>query len=168
MIRAVSLCLVLGFLQLPATAQAENEIVRLRAVCAEIKAHLDSFQKVKTTCKEDEREITLEGWLDGQNLRRIVATVPGEHGRGVEEFYLENGRLLFFYSVYDAQQPETGQVIARREERGYFKDGEMFKWLAGEEESVPVDSDEFKAEARQVTKSFKKYKAALLKDRKNS
>lgn len=164
MFRAVSLCIALNLILPPWAARAQDDISRLRAVCAQIKSHLGSYREVHAAYKDkDGRTAALEGWLDGKDLRRIVATVPREGSAGAEEYYLENGQLIYFYSSYDTRDPKTGKVAVREEGRGYFKEGKMFKWLGGEEGSESVEPDEFKAEAERVTARFRELKAALLK-----
>jgi hypothetical protein len=110
-------------------AQAQTDTAHHRAVYSQINAQLASFQKVTATHKDEPTEFALTGWLDGGKVRKIVAK-NGDDGEGVEEYYLENEKPLFVFSTY-YQNAEDGKRGAKVEERLYFKEGSIFKWLPG-------------------------------------
>jgi len=157
--RIISLFALLSFAPALELAQAQADTAEARTVYAEINGKLGSYRKVKATAGDD---VALQGWLAGRELRKIVATIPGEHGQGVEEYYLRAGGLVFFYGCYDTENIFEGKVVSRTENRCYFQDGRMFKWLDNEKKSVAPGSEEFQAKAKEVSESFEAYEAALL------
>ncbi len=132
-----------------------------RKVYEAINAAGKSLQKSTAIHKDDPIVFELEGWSDQGGLRKILAQVPGEDGGGSEEYYLENGKLLFVFRHYHGTHPETGKANALIEDRFYFKDGAMFKWVgAGQKETAPADED-FKTEAARLTGNCTAFVKAL-------
>ncbi|NNM28262.1 MAG: hypothetical protein HKO57_01975, partial [Akkermansiaceae bacterium] len=102
-----------------------------------------------------------EGWHDDGTLRKIVATIPGEHGTGVEEYYLEAGAPLFVYTKYDTVNTRTGEVAAVVEDRYYFKEGDLFKWLGPGKQPVAPGSADFAERAQTVKADCTRFVIAL-------
>ncbi len=142
---------------LQSPAQAQDDTAHHRAVYKEINEKVASFKQVKATHKDEPLVFELQGWIDGKELRKIIATVPGEDGDGSEEFYLENGQPLFVFRHYSTINQDTGKIVARYEDRFYFKNGKMFKWLDTEKKSVPTDSKDFLFEAERLTSNYKNF-----------
>jgi len=153
-------CALLSMLLLhPASAQEDT--AHHRAFYEETNKKLGSFKTVKATHKDDELVFELKGWMDGAAVRKIAAAVPGEDGDGMEEYYLENGSLLFAWRQYHTADPDTGKAGARVEDRFYFKDGKLVKWLGADKKPVPADSQDFAAEAERLTSNCRNFLAAF-------
>ncbi|NNC87081.1 MAG: hypothetical protein HKN82_01335 [Akkermansiaceae bacterium] len=146
---------------LPATAGAQQDTAHHRAAYAEINDNQKSYRYVKATLDDEHAEVKIEGWYDGRTLRKILATIPGEHGLGVEEYYLEAGAPLFVYTKYDTRDMQSGKVVAVVEDRYYFRDGALFKWLDHEKKQVAPGSAEFDEGARTVKSDCSLYISAL-------
>lgn len=142
---------------LQSPAHAQDDTAHHRAVYKEINEKAASFKQVKATHKDEPLVFELQGWIDGKELRKIIATVPGEDGDGSEEFYLENGQPLFVFRHYSTTNQDTGKVVARYEDRFYFKSGKMFKWLDTEKKSVMANSKDFIFEAERLTSNYKNF-----------
>jgi hypothetical protein len=109
-----------------------------------------TFSKSSAKCEIDGLAFELTGRSDAKSLRKIVARVPGEDGDGFEEFYLENGKIVFVLRSYQAATAE-GKKPETMEDRFYFKDGKMVKWLAGKEKADTPPTDQgFQAEAERL------------------
>ncbi len=137
--------------------QAQDDTAHHRAVYQEINEKAASWKQVKATHKDDPIVFELQGWMDGKDLRKILSIVPGEDGDGSEEYYLENGQPLFVFRRYSDINQDTGKVLAKHEDRFYFKDGKMFKWLDTAKKPVKTTSEDFIAEAERLalnTRSF--------------
>lgn len=143
--------------------QAQADTASHRKVYAEINENVGSYKQVKAELEEEHAQIALSGWSNAGELRKIVATVNGEHGTGIEEYYLQDGRPLFVYSVYTTENMNTGKVVARVEHRYYFKGDTMIKWLSGKEELVDPSSEDFKTIAATVHATALKYIGILSK-----
>lgn len=141
--------------------QAQDDTAHHRAVYKEINEKAASSKPVKATHKDDPIVFELQGWSDGKELRKIISVVPGEDGDGNEEYYLENGQPLFVFRRYSDINQDTGKVLARHEDRFYFKDGKMFKWLDTAKKPVQTTSEDFTAEAERLTLNTQSFIAAF-------
>ncbi|CAN5743455.1 hypothetical protein BH11VER1_BH11VER1_40640 [soil metagenome] len=141
--------------------QGQDETAHHRAVYQEINEKEASYKQVKATHKDDPLVFELQGWFDGKELRKIVSFVPGEDGDGSEEYYLEHGQPLFVFRRYNDVNQDTGKVLARHEDRFYFKDGKLFKWLDTEKKPVKNNDADFLAEAERLTSNTQSFIAAF-------
>ncbi len=143
--------------------QAQADTAKQRKLYAEINDELGSYKQETTEFDEEHAHIALSGWSNAGELRKIVATVSNEHGTGSEEYYLQDGRALFVYSVYTTENINTGKVVARVENRYYFDGDRMIKWIRDKEEPVDPSSKDFKAIADSVHADAIKYIGLLSK-----
>ena len=92
----------------------------------------------------------LVAYLDGESVVKITATHFGETGRSFEEFYYWDGRLFFILhrrETYD--EPMSGRVSKTAEERFYFNDGRLIRWLDSRGRAVAPGRGEYReAQAR--------------------
>jgi len=100
------------------------------------------------------------------NIPLIAVQLYGESGKVFEEFYYENGALIFaFYKQYHYNVPSyISQELAKEmggeafdpqkstitEDRYYFNNGKMIKWLDEQEIPVQAESTEFKDTEKDV------------------
>lgn len=141
--------------------QAQDDTAHHRAVYQEINEKAAASKPVKATHKDDPIVFELQGWTDGKELRKIVSIVPGEDGDGSEEYYLENGQPLFVFRRYNDINQDTGKVLARHEDRFYFKEGKLFKWLDTAKKPVKTTSEDFMAEAERLASNARSFIAAF-------
>lgn len=127
---------------LPAFSQ--DDTAAQRAVYEATNKKIDSCKVVKATHQDEELTWQLTGWSDEKGLRKILATVPGEDGDGFEEYYLDNGGLVFAFRQYNAAAEKV-------QDRFYFKDGRMVKWLGNDKKPVDPKSADFTSEATRLT-----------------
>lgn len=133
--------------------------------------HREVYQKINAAAKtltvrkavyEDQPIVfELEAWFDGKSLVRILSKVPGEDGGGHEEYYYENGKVLFVFRQYRGVHPVSGKPDALIEDRFYFKNGTLFKWLGTDKKVVPAGSGDFKSEAERLTKNASDFALTL-------
>lgn len=86
----------------------------------------------------------LVAYFDGSKLMKIVATHLGEGGRAVEEYYYWDGRLIFIYrkdSIYDS--PVSGKVARTEENRFYFDNDRLIRWIDQNAKQVASDNGEY-------------------------
>ena len=133
---------------------AQEDTAHHREVYAAINAQEKSLKEIKATYKDDETVFDLKGWTDGKELRKIIVAVPGEDGDGSEEYYLENGKPLFVFSQYHLANPDNAKALIKVENRFYFKDGKMFKWLSSERKTVAAADPDFSSEAERLTSNY--------------
>jgi hypothetical protein len=73
-----------------------------------------------------------------------VATYYGETGRTVEEFYYWDGAFIFVFRkqlTYD--KPLSGKVVRTEEQRFYFENNKLIKWINEEKKEVPPANADF-------------------------
>jgi hypothetical protein len=100
------------------------------------------------------------------DIRLIKVELYFESGKVFEEFYYENGKLIFAfyqshrYNVPFNVTPEMAQEIGGEafdpektvitEDRYYFDNGSMIRWLDANKREVTPDSTEFKKSEKEI------------------
>ena len=103
-----------------------------------IRSRYDAVEKDLSGCKQVKRDLPgesaeggeLTAYFSGESLRKLVAKFYGETGQAREEYYFWDGRLFFVLRVesrYD--KPLSGKVVSKSEERFYFADDALIRWL---------------------------------------
>ena len=118
------------------------------AVEEKVKAIRSRYEKVERAlkdCKQVKRDLPgesaeggeLTGYFSGGSLRKLVAKFYGETGQAREEYYFWDDQLFFVLRVesrYD--KPLSGNVVRKSEERFYFTDDTLIRWLDPEKKEV--------------------------------
>ncbi len=143
---------------------AQDDAKHHRAVYAEINDNLNSYKKIKTVFRDGELEFQLESWWDNDAVRRIDSRVAGEDGDGNEEYYIEDGKLLFAFRYYRAMSAEEGAKGVLVEDRFYFNDGQMFKWIGTDKKLVSKEDEIFQVEAERLTTNLASFLSALERE----
>lgn len=149
---------VLAFAALPLAALAQEETAAHRKLYAEINAAEGNLRKVTASHGMGGETIALTGFMDGGKVRKIVAI----KGDSVDEFYLEDGKPLFVFRVI-RQVKEGGGRGSKVEERLYFKDGAVFKWLTTEKPAPVFHGEDYQSTTELLTRNCSAYIAALKK-----
>jgi hypothetical protein len=144
-----------------AIAHAQSDTAHHRAVYTEINAKEKSFKKVTAVHKDESTEFALTGFLDGGVVKKIVA-VCGDDGAGVTEYYLEGEKPLFVFNTYFTGA-EGAKNRPKVEERLYFKDGSIFKWLTTEKPAPVFHGEDYQATTELYTTNCEAFVAALKK-----
>ena len=138
----IGLFLTLSFSCLPAPvrAQAKDPLLAIRQQYAAINKRAARYRKVKKQLSG----YSLEGgelvaYFDGPAVVKIVARHFGESGNTVEEYYYGNGQLIFvFEKVSQYSRPLSGKVVSSVENRFYFQDDDLIRWLGEKGKEVLV------------------------------
>lgn len=149
------------FCAMASAIPAQDDAKHHRAVYAETNDNLKSYKRVKTVFLDSELEFAIESWWDKDKVRRIDSKVAGEDGDGSEEYYIEDGKLLFAFRYYRAMSAEEGAKRVLVEDRFYFKDGQMFKWIGTDKKLVPKEDEVFQIEQERLTTNLASFMAAL-------
>jgi hypothetical protein len=159
--KVLSLFTTTAFFAFSVFSQAQSDTAHHRAVYAEINAKEDSLQKVTATHKDEPTVYALTGWLEGGEVKKIVSK-NSDDGEGVEEYYLENEQPLFVFSTY-YKTAENGKRGAKVEERLYFKDGSVSKWLTTEKPAPIFHGEDYQATTERLVTNCEAFVAALKK-----
>ena len=124
-------------------AQPKDPISSIRKQYAAINKRASRYRKVK----KELSGFSLEGgellaYFDRGAIVKIVARHFGEGGNTVEEYYYRNGQLIFVFeriSHYD--QPMSGKVIRTTENRYYFHDDDLVRWVDETGKAVSPNED---------------------------
>ena len=122
-------------LLIPITSHAADDVAATRARTAAV----ERAAPKATIVKRELQGYSLEGgqltayFQKGAPLK-IVAKHFGESGRVTDELYFWQGRLFFFLSTLESYQKPLGAagspgVITAKQQRYYFKNGAMWRWI---------------------------------------
>ncbi len=159
--KASALLTIVASLFVTASAFAQKETAHHRAVYDAINKAEGSMQKVKATHKDEPTEFALTGYLQDGEVKKIVS-LCGDDGSGPVEYYLEGEQPLFVYSTW-YKMTDSGKKGPLVEERLYFKDGEIFKWLTTEKPAPVFHGEDYQATTEMHITNCAAFVAALKK-----
>ena len=136
-----------------------------------IRSRYDAVDKDLSRCKQVKRDLPdesteggeLTAYFSDQALRKLAAKFYGETGQALEEYYFWDGRLFFVLrgeSRYD--KPLSGKVKSKSEERFYFADDALIRWLDPRKKEVSA-GPEFQQRGQDWLAQAKKYSALVKK-----
>ena len=155
--KAHALLTIVASLFVTASAFAQKETAHHRAVYDAINKAEGSMQKVKASYTDTTpTKFSLTGYLQDGEVKKIVSVSSAETG-AVDEYYLEGDKTTFLFSTW-TKVDDAGKRGAKVEERLYFKDGEVFKWLTTEKPAPVLHSEDYQA----TSESAREYAAAFV------
>jgi hypothetical protein len=140
-------------------AQSENSINNTRRQYAAINKRSSRFKKVK----KELSGFSLEGgqliaYSDGPAIVKLVATHYGEMGRTAEEYYYSNGKLIFvFEKVSHYNRPMSGKVVRTVENRYYFDNDQMIRWIDENGKQANTSSEEFRSKQKDLLENSNRF-----------
>ena len=144
--------------------QGKESISSIRERYAAINKNLSKYRVVKKELSgfsTDGGELVAN--FAGESVVKIAATHQGETGRSLEAFYYRGGKLIFVFhrrETYD--EPMSGKVSKTAEERFYFADGRLIRWLDNRGRAVAPGRGEYReAQARYLDSSRRFVEGAL-------
>lgn len=150
-----------AFLAATTLCSAQNDTAKHRAAYAAINAAAASLPQTSANYKDEATLFKLNAWSDDGVIQKIVA-VCDDDGEGVTEYYLEAEKPLFVFNTYH-QLTEDGKRGAKVEERLYFKDGSIFKWLTTEKPAPVFHGEDYAATTEMYTANCQAFLKALKK-----
>lgn len=146
---------LLGFSEM---TYAQSETAHHRAEYNRINENEKSFKKVTGSYKDDPLVFDLTGYFEEGELRKIVAK-SNEDGAGAEEYYLEREKPLFVFTTY--YKNHLSKTPERIEERLYFREGRVFKWLTDEKPAPVFHGEDYEATTERLNSNCTAFVAAL-------
>lgn len=145
-----------------------EKITEIRAWYKEIVSELDSYEKEMI----EDSEQSAEGgmiyyYLNGDAIKMIKAEYYGESGNVKFSYYFRKGKLFFMFrerKSYDVPiyVDESGKGTME-EDRFYFYDDVMIRWLDKEKNKVNISSEEFSKHEMSILKDAYEYYNKLKK-----
>lgn len=134
-----------------------------------IRSRYDAVEKSLGRCRQVKRDLPdesteggeLKAYFSDQSLRKLVAKFYGEAGQAREEYYFWDERLFFVLrseSRYD--KPLSGKVKSKSEERFYFANDALIRWLDPRKKEVSA-GPELQRRGQDLLAQAKKYTALV-------
>ena len=130
-----------------------------------IRARYDAIEKELKDCRQVKRDLPgesaeggeLTAWFKGATLRKLSARFFGETGKALEEYYFADNDLIFVLRVETHYtKPMSGVTKNKTEQRFYFADGKLIRWLNPDNKDVTTDAAKPEHE-REFLAAAKKY-----------
>jgi hypothetical protein len=141
---------------LTASAQTEEELVlKIREQFKTTNANLNAYEKIeKDIYSESTEGGTIRVYhIDGETVL-MHCEFYGEGGNMMEEYYFWNSELYFVYTVqelYDRPIYMEGSKVSEKiENRYYFNNGKMIRWLDRNKQKVNKYADEYSEAEQQL------------------
>jgi hypothetical protein len=138
-----------------ASPQATDPIPSIRKKYATINKNQAKYKQVKKELSGFSAEGgELVAYFDGRSIMKIVATYYGETGKTREEYYYWDGQLLFvFRKEFTYDKPLSGKVVRTRDNRFYFNNDKLVRWIDENGQAVAPDKTEYVEEQNEYLKS---------------
>ncbi len=124
-----------GLSVFPSFAFAQADTAQARQVFADVNKQLPQLDAVRFTSKRPAADYRAEGraWAEAGVIKKIEITERDDSGDVVSEFYYAGAALVFVYESVKgfADSGNSRKMVTRLEERYYFRDGKLFKWISG-------------------------------------
>lgn len=141
-----SVLIAIGWRACVSRAQTVDPIQSIRQQYTAINKRVARYKKVKKELSGFSTEGgELTAYFDGPAVMKIAATYYGESGRAGEEYYYQDGKLIFVYRkdfTYD--KPLSGRVVKTEENRFYFQNDRLIKWIDENGKEVRAGGSEHK------------------------
>jgi hypothetical protein len=121
-----------------ADPSVEANIKTIRAKYAQIEKGLKDCRQVKRDLPGESAEGgELLAYFKDRSVEKLRATFFGESGKALEEYFFWNTELIFVFRVESHYtKPMSGVVKIKSEERFYFSDGKLIRWLDPQKKEV--------------------------------
>jgi hypothetical protein len=108
----------------------------------------------------------ITGYYEKGELKKTIGWYYSEMWKSFEECYYVDNKVIFLYSKSVAYERsiyvEPVKVIATEENRWYFNNEQLIKWISGSQ-IIPVNSEKFKNSNNYFREYFEKYKNIFIK-----
>jgi hypothetical protein len=147
----------------PGGAFAQADTALARQVYAEVNARLAALSETRITVRRPgvAYDNELRAWSESGVLRKIESVARDDSGDVVVEYYFGKGQEFVF--AYTAVKGWDGpRQVNRIEQRQYFDNGKLVKWLGGREaKPVPASDPQYAAEGRARLEELAAYVPAI-------
>lgn len=141
----------------PTKAPQADPIETIRQHYTQINRSAPNYRKVKKNLSGFSGEGgEMIAYFHGPTVMKIVATYFGETGKATEEFYYWDGKLIFVFSKdMRYRKPLSGKVVSTTEDRFYFNNDKLLRWIDGKGNQVAETADVFAEKQSDYVKTAK-------------
>jgi hypothetical protein len=138
-------------------AQSDDAINTIRQHYAQINRSAGLYKKVKKALSGFSAEGgELVAYFHGPSVMKMVATHFGESGKALEEYYFWNGKLIFVLRTdFRYDKPLSGKVVKKTENRLYFSDDKLIRWIDENAKEVASEKAEYAEKQKEYLESSK-------------
>lgn len=142
--------------------QAADPIAAIRQQYTAINKRAPRLRKVKKELSGFSTEGgELVAYFEGRAVVKMVATYYGETGRTVEEFYYRDAKLIFaFRKVLNYDRPLSGKVVSTSEERFYFNNDQLIRWIDQDKKQVEANNPDYAGKQAEYLEYSSKFQSA--------
>lgn len=140
-------------------AQGDDPIQSIRQHYAQINGNVPRYKKVKKELSGFSAEGgELIAYLHGPSIMKMVATFFGETGKASEEYYFWDGKLIFVLRTdFRYDKPLSGKVVKKSENRFYFGNDKLIKWIDESAKEVASDTNAYQEKQKEYLESSKQF-----------
>lgn len=98
---------------------------------------------------------TIVSYFEKYNLKKIIVTQYGEMGKSISEYYYKNDLIFVLIAEYLYDKPiyyKDIHIVSKNENRYYFFDDSLIKWINKERRVINPNSVLFKNEEATILK----------------
>lgn len=141
-----------------ADSSVEEKVKAIRAQYAQIEKGLKDSRQVKRDLPGESAEGgELTAYFKDRSVAKLSAKFFGETGKALEEYYFWNSELIFVFRIESRYtKPMSGVVKTQTEDRFYFADGKLIRWLGNDKRPREMDAEAEKR-GRELLASARKY-----------
>ena len=156
-ILAITLTLFLFPVFVQTSAQATDPIAPIRQHYAQINSSAAKYKRVKKELSGFSAEGgELVAYFHGPSVMKMVATYFGESGKASEEYYFWDGKLIFVLRKdHRYNKPLSGKIISTKEDRFYFSNDKLIRWIDENAKEVATDKPEYAEKQKEYLESSK-------------
>jgi hypothetical protein len=138
-------------------AQATDPIAPIRQHYAQINSSAAKYKRVKKELSGFSAEGgELVAYFHGPSVMKMVATYFGESGKASEEYYFWDGKLIFVLRKdHRYNKPLSGKIISTKEDRFYFSNDKLIRWIDENAKEVASDKPEYAEKQKEYLESSK-------------
>jgi hypothetical protein len=137
-------------------SQTEEELVKsIREWFTATNSGLSSYDLTEKEVSDESTEGgAMKAYYQNKELKLLHCEFFGEMGNIVEDYYYNSGNLYFVFSVrttYSAPvYEEVEKTTTSEENRYYFNNEKMIRWLDKDKVKVDVNSEDFKTMGQSI------------------
>jgi hypothetical protein len=138
-------------------AQADDAIQSIRQHYAQINSSVPRYKRVKKELSGfSAKGGDLIAYFHGPSVMKMVANYLGESGKAAEEYYFWDGKLIFVLRTdFRYDKPLSGKVARKTEDRFYFSNDKLIRWIDENAKEVASDKPEYAEKQKEYLESSK-------------